>query len=47
MSLDTVSELLRVVRLSGAVFFTVEGSAPWAAEALPSREIGPELLPGA
>jgi AraC-like DNA-binding protein len=47
MSLDTVSELLRAVRLSGAVFFTVEGSAPWAAEALPSREIGPELLPGA
>lgn len=47
MSTDTVSDLLRAVRLGGAVFFTVEGSAPWAAEALPSREIGPELLPGA
>jgi AraC-like DNA-binding protein len=47
MSTDTVSDVLRAVRLSGAVFFTVEGSAPWAAEALPASEIRPEVLPGA
>jgi AraC-like DNA-binding protein len=44
---DIVSDVLRTVRLTGAIFFTVEGSAPWAAEALPARDIRPEVLPGA
>src|SRR5262245_25512125 len=43
---DTLSEVLRVVRLTGAVFFTVDGSAPWAAEAPAAREIGPYIMPG-
>ncbi|MFT3914453.1 MAG: AraC family transcriptional regulator [Anaeromyxobacteraceae bacterium] len=47
MSGDAVSDVLRAVRLTGAVFFKIEGSDPWAAEALPSQEIGPTLLPGA
>lgn len=43
---DTLSEVLRAVRLNGAVFFAVDASAPWVAEAPPAREIGHLLLPG-
>ena len=32
MSTDTLSEVLRAVRLTGAVFFSVDASAPWVAE---------------
>ena len=32
MSADTLSDLLRAVRLRGAVFFYVQGSHPWVAE---------------
>ena len=32
MSADTLSDVLRAVRLRGSVFFAVEGSAPWVAE---------------
>jgi AraC-like DNA-binding protein len=46
MSADTLSDLLRAVRLRGAIFFYVEGAAPWVAEAPPSREIIPSVLPG-
>ena len=28
--MDILSDVLRVVRLSGAVFFTAEFSSPWA-----------------
>ena len=47
MSADTLSELLRAVRLRGAVFYYVDGFAPWVAEAPPAREIAPAILPGA
>jgi AraC-like DNA-binding protein len=47
VSLDTLSEVLRAVRLTGAVFFKVDASAPWVAEAPIARDIGPQLLPGA
>jgi len=47
MSLDTLSEVLRAVRLKGAIFFSIDGSAPWLAETPPAREIGPYLMPGA
>jgi AraC-like DNA-binding protein len=43
---DTLSDLLRAVRLRGAIFFYVEGANPWVAEAPPSREIIPAVLPG-
>jgi AraC-like DNA-binding protein len=46
MSTDTLSEVLRAVRLQGAVFFTVDASAPWVAETPASREIAPHLMPG-
>jgi hypothetical protein len=41
MAGDTLSDLLRAVRLRGAIFFYVDGSAPWVAEAPPARTIIP------
>ena len=45
MTVDTLSEVLKAVRLKGAVFFDVEASAPWVAEALPANEIATAILP--
>ncbi len=45
MSSDTLSDVLRAVRLSGAVFFDVEASAPWVAETPPAREVAPYVMP--
>src|SRR5262245_24804158 len=42
---DTLSDLLRAVRLRGAVFFYVEGSDPWVVETPDSRELIPAVLP--
>jgi AraC-like DNA-binding protein len=47
MSTDTLSEVLRGVRLAGAVFFSVDATAPWVAETPNARELAPYLLPGA
>jgi AraC-like DNA-binding protein len=44
---DVLSDVLRAVRLTGAVFFDFELSAPWVAEAPPSREIAAKVMPGA
>jgi len=44
---DVLSEVLRSVRLTGAVFFTVEATAPWGAESPPSHVIAPHVMPGA
>ncbi len=46
MSQDTLSSLLRATRLRGAMFYLVEGAAPWSAEAAPSADIIPAILPG-
>lgn len=46
MSGDTLSDVLRAVRLRGAIFFYVEASDPWVAEAPRSQEIIPAILPG-
>jgi len=46
MSHDTLSDVLRGVRLRGAVFFNISGRSAWAAEAPPSRELAPLLMPG-
>jgi AraC-like DNA-binding protein len=47
MAVDVLSDLLRTVRLTGAVFFDVAGKEPWVAEQ-PSRDvILPKILPGA
>jgi AraC-like DNA-binding protein len=47
MGRDALSEVLRTVRLRGAVFFYVDGNAPWAAEAPASGEIVGAIMPGA
>ena len=47
MSQDTLSDVLRAVRLRGAVFFNVSCSGKWAAEAPAAKEIAPLLMPGA
>ncbi len=44
---DPLSDVLRVVRLTGAFFYRVEASRPWSVEALPARKLAPLLLPGA
>ena len=47
MSRDALSDVLRTVRLRGAVFYYVDGSAPWVAETPPARELIPSIMPGA
>ena len=42
-----LSDVLRAVRLTGAVFFDFELSSPWVAEAPPSKEIAAKVMPGA
>ena len=44
--MDTLSEVLRAVRLTGAVFFSVDASAPWVAETPSGSEVGPYIMPG-
>jgi AraC-like DNA-binding protein len=46
MSQDTLSDVLRSVRLRGAVFFHVSGSDEWAAEAPAAKELAPMLRLG-
>ena len=46
MDHDTLSDVLRNVRLRGAVFFSVSGSSDWVAEAPPARQIAPLLMRG-
>jgi AraC-like DNA-binding protein len=43
---DTLSDVLRSIRLTGVVFFAVDASAPWVAEAPPGSVIGPHIMPG-
>jgi AraC-like DNA-binding protein len=44
--LDTLSDVLRVIRLNGAVFFTIDATAPWVAEAPCAADIAPHIMPG-
>jgi AraC-like DNA-binding protein len=47
MSQDTLSDVLRCVRLRGAVFYYLNYGQEWAAEAPPSREVAAAVMPGA
>lgn len=47
MSTDILSDVLRAVRLSGAIFFEVDASSPWVSEAPPSQQVGSVVMPGA
>jgi AraC-like DNA-binding protein len=44
---DPLSEVLRTVRLTGALFFLVDGSAAWAADVPEASAFAPLILPGA
>jgi AraC-like DNA-binding protein len=46
MPVDVLSDVLRAVRLTGVVYFDFLLTAPWVAEAPPSREIAGMVLPG-
>ncbi len=45
--MDVLSDVLRVVRLSGAVFFTADFSSPWAVESPMPEMLAPALIPEA
>jgi AraC-like DNA-binding protein len=45
--MDTVSDVLRAVRLNGAFFYRVEASSPWSVDALGARDLVPRVLPEA
>jgi AraC-like DNA-binding protein len=44
---DTLSDVLEVVRLTGALFFLVQARTPWVAEAPASTQLLPTILPRA
>lgn len=46
MSQDTLSDVLRAVRLRGAVFFNVSANHEWAAEAPAAMELAPMMMRG-
>ncbi|SFH92873.1 AraC family transcriptional regulator [Modicisalibacter xianhensis] len=47
MSQDTLSQVLRSVRLHGAVFYHVEGTAHWVSESPSAGDIASLIMPGA
>jgi AraC-like DNA-binding protein len=44
---DVLSDVLRAVRLTGAVFFVTEASSPWVLEIPDGATLAPAILPGA
>ena len=44
---DPLTDVLASVRLTGAVYFAVECSAPWVAEAPPASALSGRVMPGA
>lgn len=47
MRADVLSDVLRAVRLTGALYFDFDLSVPWVAESPPAREIAGIVMPGA
>lgn len=47
MAADTLSDVLKTVRMTGAAFFSVSARAPWVAEQLTRETVLPMILPGA
>lgn len=45
--MDVLSDVLRAVRLRGAVFFDVRARSPWVAETPSTERIAPSVMPGA
>jgi AraC-like DNA-binding protein len=46
-AMDVLSDVLRVVRLSGAVFFSAEFTSPWAVESPDRQRLASMVMPGA
>ena len=44
---DALSDVLELIRLTGAVFFCVDAAPPWSAEAPCSPDLTPAILPRA
>ena len=47
MGADALSDVLRAVHLTGAVFFNLDVKAPWVAETPPARACVPYVMPNA
>src|SRR5215470_10296852 len=47
MGADALSDVLRAVRLTGAVFFNLDVKAPWVAETPPVAQCAPFVMPNA
>ena len=47
MAADALSDVLKTVRMTGAVFFNVAARNPWVAEQCPREMVLPLILPGA
>jgi AraC-like DNA-binding protein len=47
MSADALSDVLRTIRLTGAVYFNFHLSSPWVAQTPPARLVTPVVLPEA
>jgi AraC-like DNA-binding protein len=47
MTADTLSDVFRALRLSGAIFFSVDASNPWMAVTPDGVRLGPHLVPDA
>jgi hypothetical protein len=45
VSVDTLSDVLQAVRLKGAIFFDIETTAPWVAEAPAAKIVAPAVMP--
>ena len=45
--MDVLSEVLKVVKLQGALFYNGEFSSPWSLYSPPSRTVAPYVAPGA
>ena len=45
--MDPLSDVLRVVRLEGAFFFSVEAAEPWSVKTVATRELSRRLMPAA
>jgi AraC-like DNA-binding protein len=46
LGVDVLSDVLRAVRLTGAVYFDIRARAPWVAETPPMAEIQDRVMPG-
>ena len=46
-AMDPLSDVLRVVRLSGAFFYHVRATSPWSVQSVAARELTPRVMPEA